>query len=199
MILKNKFFIDKTENVAKNLLGKEVVRIIDNEKIICKIVETEAYIGPMDKASHSFNNKRTKRTETMFKKGGTIYIYLIYGMYHLLNIVTEKKDYPSAVLIRAIEPIKGLNFIKENRNIKSKKKVDLTNGPGKLTQALKIDKSLNGKKLSKRNKIYIQDSKESLKDIDIVKSKRINIDYAKEWKDKLLRFYIKNNKYISKK
>ncbi|MGM0379919.1 MAG: DNA-3-methyladenine glycosylase [Bacillota bacterium] len=199
MILKNKFFIDKTENVAKNLLGKEVVRIIDNEKIICKIVETEAYIGPMDKASHSFDNKRTKRTETMFKKGGTIYIYLIYGMYHLLNIVTEKKDYPSAVLIRAIEPISGLDQIKKNRNIKSKKKVDLTNGPGKLTQALKIDKSLNGKELSKRNKLYIQDSKESLKDIDIVKSKRINIDYAKEWKDKLLRFYIKNNKYISKK
>ena len=199
MILKDEFFLDKTKNVAKNLLGKKIIRIIDNKKIVCRIVETEAYIGPMDKASHSFNNKKTKRTKTMYKKGGTIYIYLIYGMYYLLNIVTEKKDYPSAVLIRAIEPINGIDLIKKNRSIKSKKDIDLTNGPGKLTQALKIDKSLNGKRLSKRNKIYIEDSKNNIKDIDIVKSKRINIDYAKEWKDKFLRFYIKDNKFISKK
>ena len=199
MILKDEFFLDKTKNVAKNLLGKKIIRIIDNKKIVCRIVETEAYIGPMDKASHSFNNKKTKRTKTMYKKGGTIYIYLIYGMYHLLNIVTEKKNYPSAVLIRAIEPINGIELIKKNRSIKSKKEIDLTNGPGKLSQALKIDKSLNGKRLSKKNKIYIENSKNNIKDIDIVKSKRINIDYAKEWKDKFLRFYIKDNKFISKK
>jgi DNA-3-methyladenine glycosylase len=161
-----------------------------------KIVDTEAYMGAEDKASHAYNNKKTKRTKTMFGKGGLAYIYLIYGMYHCFNVVTEVKDDPHAVLIRAVEPVEGLELIKKNRNIKSSNLEDLTNGPGKLSQALKIDKSLDGCDLVKSNKLYLLDQENN--DFKVVAAPRVNIDYAEEYKDKLWRFYIRGNKFISK-
>lgn len=185
--------------VAKDLLSKLLVREIEGTKIICRIVETEAYIGPEDKGCHAYQNKRTKRTEVMFWSGGHAYIYLIYGMYHCLNVVTGQKNKPEAVLIRAIEPITGINRIKENRVIKSKKIEDLTNGPGKLCQALAIDKKLNGYDLISGNDLYIiNDNNYNHQEYDIVADKRINIDYAEEYKDKLWRFYLKGNPFVSK-
>lgn len=166
------------------------------KKATVKIVDTEAYMGAEDKASHAYNNRKTKRTKTMFAKGGLAYVYLIYGMYYCFNIVTEARDNPHAVLIRAVEPVEGLEVIKENRKIKSNKIEALTNGPGKLSQALKIDKNLNGCDLVKSNKLYLIDNNDN--NFDIEKVPRVNIDYAEEYKDKKWRFYIKGNKFISK-
>jgi DNA-3-methyladenine glycosylase len=190
------FYQNDAVTAAKDLLGKIIVRNINGQKIMTKIVDTEAYMGAEDKASHAYNNKKTKRTKTMFGKGGLAYIYLIYGMYHCFNVVTEVKDDPHAVLIRAVEPVEGLELIKKNRNIKSSNLEDLTNGPGKLSQALKIDKSLDGCDLVKSNKLYLLDQENN--DFKVVAAPRVNIDYAEEYKDKLWRFYIRGNKFISK-
>jgi DNA-3-methyladenine glycosylase len=191
------FYQKDAVSAAKALLGKILVREINGKKILVKIVDTEAYMGAEDKASHAYANKKTKRTETMFKKGGLAYIYLIYGMYYCFNIVTSEENNPHAVLIRAVEPLQGLEIIKENRQIKSKKIEELTNGPGKLSQALKIDKSFNGCDLVKSNKLYLLENKDQ--DIKIAASPRVNIEYAEEYKDKKWRFYIKENKYTSKR
>ncbi len=150
-------------------------------------METEAYVGPKDLASHA-SRGRTPRTELMFGEAGHTYIYLIYGMYYCFNIVTENKDYPAAVLIRALEPAEG--FIEKNKK--------LINGPGKLCREMKIDKNLNGADLT-GNKIWIEDRGEGVSNSKIIANKRIGIDYAGKYKDKLWRFYIKNNKFISKK
>ena len=195
MFLTEEFYRQDALTVARELVGNKLVRKIGDEKIVSKIVETEAYMGPEDKASHAYNNKRTKRTETMFAKGGITYIYLIYGMYHCFNVVTASKGKPEAVLIRAVEPLNGVEIMRANREIKSKKEEDLTNGPGKLCQALEIDRSLNGIKLIKDNELYIEDVVES--NYESKKGKRINIDYAEEYKDKLWRFYLKGNSFLS--
>ncbi|MFA5528956.1 MAG: DNA-3-methyladenine glycosylase [Peptostreptococcales bacterium] len=190
------FYKQDSVTVAKKLLGKLLVRKLGDEEIICKIVETEAYVGPEDKGSHAYQNRRTKRTEVMFEPGGYAYIFLIYGMYNCLNVVTNERDKPEAVLIRGIEPLKGIELIKKNRNIKSKKAADLTNGPGKLCEALAIEKDLNGYDLISGDQLYIKEADEKI-DFEIVSSKRINIDYAEEYKEKLWRFYIKNNPFVS--
>jgi len=182
-------------NVAYDLLGKLLIRELEGQKIITKIVETEAYIGPEDKGCHAYQNKRTKRTEVMFGRAGYAYVYLIYGMYNCLNIVTAKKGKPEAVLIRAVELIEGLDIIREYRDIKSKKVEELTNGPGKLCQALAIDRDLNGYDMVNGGKLYILDSDEK---VEVVTDKRINIDYAEEYRDKLWRFYIKDNSFVSR-
>lgn len=195
MKLKLDFYQRDGVNVAQDLLGKLLVRELDGQKIISKIVETEAYIGPEDKACHAYQNKRTKRTEVMFGRAGNAYIYLIYGMYNCLNIVTASVGKPEAVLIRAVEPIEGLDTIRKYRQIKSKKVEDLTNGPGKLCQALAIDKKLNGYDMTYGDKLYVLDSNYKL---EVVKDKRINIDYAEEYKKKLWRFYIKGNPFVSR-
>lgn len=190
------FYKQDALTLAKNLLGKILVRKIDEKVIKCKIVETESYIGPEDKACHAYNNRRTPRTEVMFWEGGHAYVYLIYGMYNCLNIVAGEKGKPEAVLIRGIEPLNEFEFLKENRNIKSKKRKDLTNGPGKLCKALQITKDLNGYDLINGDQLYILDHTQ---EVSIVSTKRINIDYAEEYKDKLWRFYIKDNPFVSKK
>jgi len=194
--LKQEFYQKDAVQAARDLLGKIIVRKYDGKIIKVKIVETEAYCGAEDKASHAHNNKKTKRTAPMFKEGGHAYIYLIYGMYYCLNVVTAAENNPHAVLIRGVEPLKGLKYIKENRQIKSSRSKDLTNGPGKLSQALKIDKSFDGCNLVENNSLYLTDG--GTEDFEIESSPRVNIDYAEEYKDKKWRFLIKNNKYVSK-
>jgi DNA-3-methyladenine glycosylase len=186
--------------LAKDLLGKFLIRSISGKKIITKIVETEAYVGPEDKACHAHQNKKTKRTEAMFRRAGHAYIYLIYGMYNCFNVVAGSEGKPEAVLVRAVEPVQGENVIKENRKIQIRKREDLTNGPGKLCQGLLIDRDLNDYDLTKGGELYLEDlTEENSKGIydNIVASKRINIDYAEEYKDKLWRFYIKDNSFVS--
>lgn len=187
------FFIRDTIKVAKELLGKFLVRRTKSGDMIGKIIEVEAYLGPKDKASHSYNYKKTKRTEIMYEKPGTIYVYLIYGMYYCLNVITELEGMPTAVLIRQLLPIEGIEQMIENRNIQvSKNFKNLANGPGKLCMALNITKSeFNGKDCCshKSNLFFIYGEK--VVDEDIVANKRIGIDYAEGDKEKLLRFGLK--------
>lgn len=195
--LTQRFFDQKTELVAKELLGKVLVRKINDKKLSGMIVETEAYIGPHDLASHASKGK-TDRTQVMFSCGGIWYVYIIYGFYYCLNIVTEMKDYPSAVLIRALEPLEGIEKMKENR--KTDKIANLTSGPGKLCQAFEIKKNIDGTSaISKNSELYIADCNIEIPTDQIVKAKRIGVDYAGVWKDKLLRFYIKDNPFVSRK
>lgn len=192
------FFIQDAETVAKKLLGKYLVHKINNNIILSgKIVETEAYIGPHDKASHGYQNKITERNKIEFYIGGHIYIYLVYGMYWQFNISTGKEGYPACVLIRALEPVDGIEYMKKKR--KKDKITDLTSGPGKLCQAMGFNKNCYGMDICTSNKIYVEDRGEKILPKDIVSSKRIGIDYAEEWKDKLLRFYIKGNPCVSTK
>lgn len=195
-IIKKEFYLRDGLDVARDLLGKTIVREIDKEKFYFKIVETEAYLGPEDKGAHSYGGKVTPRTKPIFDEGGITYIYLIYGMYYCLNIVVNKVNVPHCVLIRAVEPLdeNTINFSRINRPIKSKKIQDLTNGPGKLCKALKIDKALNEIDVTKKGTLYILEG-EAPK--EIVMDKRINIDYAEEYKDKEWRFYIQGNPYVS--
>jgi DNA-3-methyladenine glycosylase len=181
--LPRKFYIQPTLKVAKQMLGKYLVRKIGQEKLIGKIVETEAYIGPQDKASHAFGGRKTERNKAEWLIGGHIYIYLVYGMYWQLNVSTGRAGQPECVLIRALEPVLDIQ--------------NPTNGPGKLCRELKLDKSFYGEDLTKSKRIWLKDG-EKIKPAQIVASKRIGIDYAKEWADKPWRFYIKNNKFVSK-
>jgi DNA-3-methyladenine glycosylase len=195
MKYQKQFFMQSAINLAPALLGQNLVRIYNQEKLAARIVETEAYLGPEDKAAHSYKNKKTKRTKIMFETGGFVYIYKIYGIHFCLNIVADNEK-PEAVLIRAVEPIYGIETMKKNRKINLKNNYMLTNGPGKLTQAMKIDSSLHAHDLTKNEEIYIEKGTEP---DSIEQSPRINISYAEEYKDKPWRFYIKNNPYISKK
>ncbi len=185
--------------VAEELLGKYIVRVLDGKKLICKIVETEAYKGPEDKGCHAYGNRRTKRTEVMFHPGGVVYIYLIYGMYYMLNIVCAGLNQPEAVLIRGAEPICGLETMYRNRKMSPGDPTKLLNGPGKLCMALAIDLSENGYDLVNGKRLYIRkpDKTEDKLSAKIVKAKRINIDYAQEYKDKLWRFYLAGNPCVS--
>ncbi len=188
-------FHQKTEKVARELLGKVLVRKISKQKISGMIVETEAYVGPHDLACHASKGK-TKRTRVMFEDSGIWYVYMIYGFYYCLNIVTEAKDYPSAVLIRALEPLEGIEKMKKNRQTDDF--ANLTSGPGKLCQALKIDKKLNYASAIKPSpELYIEGRGINICPRQIQKAKRIGIDYAGDWKNKLLRFYIKNNNFVN--
>lgn len=196
-ILPQKFYAKPTLTVAKELLGKYIIRNYRGYKLVGKIVETEAYIGFDDQASHASRGK-TKRNEVMFGYGGQAYIYMIYGKYYCLNIATEKSGFPAAVLIRAIEPISGIEQMAKNRNIKPMDKKNISNGPGKLCQALKIDKNLNGIGLQ-TEKLWLANGKGNINDSAIVSATRIGIDYAGSSKDLLWRFYLKDNLYISQK
>ena len=200
-ILESNFFKRDTVEVAKNLLGKKIIRNISGNFFCAKIVETEAYIGLEDRACHSYGGNITKRNEILYKEGGTIYVYLIYGKYNLLNIVTKNENDPEAVLIRAVEPIENIDAMSLNRfgkiykDLSSYQKKNLTNGPGKLTIAMGIDRALNGKILS-QDYLFIEDG-EYVK--NIIETKRIGIDYAGEDANLPLRYYIKDNPYVSVK
>jgi DNA-3-methyladenine glycosylase len=196
------FYNRDTLKVAKELLGKILVHNINGKILSGKIVEVEAYKGITDKAAHSYGGRRTKRTEVMYGICGISYVFMIYGMYNCFNITTEDKNIPNAILVRALEPIDNLDIMSFNRFNKSynelskKQKINLTNGPGKLCQALEIDRRLNNCDLCK-NELYILDPEKY--DFTIESAKRIGIDYAEEAADYLWRFYIKDNIYVSKK
>jgi len=190
MSLSRDFYLQDAVKVAQNLVGKKLIRNVDGEKLVGKIVETEAYMGRSDKASHTYKGK-SDRTNILFSEGGKVYVYLIYGMHNCLNITVNKESLPQAVLIRALEPIQGKHKM---HNFRDKKGPDLTNGPAKLCQAFNIDRSLYGEDIIKGNKLLIKNGDPSDK---LVSTTRINIDYAEEDKDNPWRFYEANNQYIS--
>lgn len=188
MKLNRDFYNQPILQVAQQLLGKFLVRKCRGRKIAGKIVETEAYVGLKDKASHA-SRGRTKRTEIMFGQAGHAYVYMIYGMYYCLNIVTGREDYPAAVLIRAIEtPLEG--GTRESR-------LQAGSGPGKLCQYFRIDKKINGLDLT-GNVLWIEDRGIKIPKSRITRAKRVGVDYAGEYKNRLWRFYIKDSRFISK-
>lgn len=204
MRLNLEFYNRDTLIVAKELLGKVLVRKIDGVTLKGRIVETEAYIGAIDKASHAYGGRRTNRTETLYDEPGTSYVYSIYGMYYCLNLISEEKDVAGGVLIRGIEPLEGfeemskLRYKKSLDELSNYEKKNFSNGPSKLCMALGIDKRDNGINTISSEELYVEEDTE-FHEIEIVESKRIGIDYAEEARDFLWRFYIKDNKFISKK
>jgi DNA-3-methyladenine glycosylase len=179
--LPRSFYDRDTILVAKELLGKYLVHHDNGIERIGQIVEVEAYLGPHDLAAHSARG-RTKRTEVMFGPPGNAYVYLIYGMYYCMNVVTQAEGHAAAVLLRGIQPI---------QNITAR-----TQGPGLLCKAMNITKELNGHDLLSKD-FYIAEPDESAP-FTIVKKARIGVDYAGHWAKRLLRFYIKGNGFISK-
>ena len=192
-VLPRGFYDRDTITVARDLLGKVIVREMEGRRLSVKIVETEAYVGPQDKACHA-SRGMTPRNQVMFGEPGHAYIYFIYGMYYCLNLVTEKVGYPAAVLIRAGEPVEGEDVMRTLRK-KAKNREDLTSGPGKLCQAMGIGRDLNGADVCRRGPLYLEDA--AGESFEIVSSKRIGVDYAGEYKDKPYRFYIKDNPGVS--
>ncbi|TXT67499.1 MAG: putative 3-methyladenine DNA glycosylase [Promethearchaeota archaeon] len=184
------FFENNTEVVAKELIGSYLVRDTPKGRMIGKIIETEAYLGAQDKACHTYNYKKTERTKVMYEKAGTWYVYLIYGMYHCLNVITESAGNPCAVLIRQLYPIDGIEQMKTNRPVKlAKNYKNLLDGPGKLCIAFDITKKNTNGKDSCAPKAHLFLTKGEKGEVENITShKRIGIDYAEEDRDRLLRF-----------
>jgi DNA-3-methyladenine glycosylase len=183
--------------IAKELLGKIIVTSFNGVLTSGRIVETEAYAGVIDRASHAFGGRRTNRTEIMFGDPGKAYVYLCYGIHHLFNIVTNRKDIPHAVLIRAVEPLQGVEYMLE-RTGKIKADYTLTRGPGNVSKALGINTKHTGFDLLDDD-LFIADDGYSLKKKDIIASARIGVDYAGEDAALLYRFSVKDNPYVSGK
>jgi DNA-3-methyladenine glycosylase len=182
--------------VARALLGRLlVVPATDGTRVSGIIVETEAYRGPLDRASHAHGGRRTDRTRTMYAIGGTAYVYFVYGMYHQFNVVTNGEDVPHAVLVRALEPVEGIALMRERRRGRSDE--GLTSGPGKLCLALGIDRELDRADLL-GDRVWIEEGRGRIPPSTIAVGRRIGIDYAKEWADKPWRFWIRDNPFVSR-
>jgi len=176
------FYDRDTVAVAMELLGKNLVHLSNGVERIGGIVEVEAYLGPHDLAAHS-SRGLTERTKVMFGPPGHAYVYMVYGMYYCMNVVTEREGHASAVLLRAVEPV---------RNVEGR-----TQGPGRLCRSMNIDRRLNGHDLTSDD-FYIADMP-GTEPLRIVKRPRVGVDYAGRWARRHLRFYIKDNPYVSKK
>ena len=189
-ILPRDFYARDTVKVAKDLLGKRLVRVKDKNRMEGRIVEVEAYRGLDDPASHAFRGP-TPRNAPMFGEPGHAYIYFTYGNHYCLNITTQEVGTPGAVLLRAIQPLEGMREMRLLRpNVQDS---NLTNGPGKLTKALGIDKSLNEVDMTKRGELFVTESDETI--FNVAESVRVGISQGA---DRLWRFYVAGNSYVSK-
>lgn len=184
-MLPRAYFEQETLRVARGLLGKRLVRRGAGKTVHGRIVEVEAYVGFEDRASHA-SRGRTARTEVMFGPAGVAYVYLVYGMHHCFNIVTEEEGYPAAVLVRAVEHATGL-----------------FDGPGRVCRLFQIDRSLNGADLTRGRHLWVEDSGDVVSRREIAELPRVGVDYAGEWAAKPWRFrlkaYVKGGKRSSKK
>lgn len=192
--LSRDFFNRETDLVARELLGKCLVRKTDEGVMVAMIIESEAYMGVEDKACHAYGNKKTEKTKIMFEKPGTLYVYYIYGMYFCFNVITEEENNPCAVFIRQLYPLEGVELMKQNRTVKiGKNYKNLVDGPSKLCMALDITKDkFNGVDSCSEDALLFFTEGEHFNEERIVSSKRIGIDYAEEDKDLPLRFTLKS-------
>ncbi|HBB94947.1 MAG TPA: DNA-3-methyladenine glycosylase [Blastocatellia bacterium] len=182
--------------VARDLLGKKlVVPARSGARVSGLIVETEAYRGPEDRASHAWNGRRTNRTETMYGIGGAAYVYFVYGMYNQFNVVTNVEGVPHAILVRALEPVEGIDLMRRRRRGRSE--YELTSGPGRLCLAMGIDRGLDKADLLGR-RVWIEEGV-SISPRQIARGPRVGIDYAEKWVTKPWRFWIKDNPFVSKR
>lgn len=192
--------------IARELLGKILVTNFGGQRTTGLITETEAYRAPDDRACHAFGNRRTARTEVMFHEGGRAYIYLCYGIHHLFNIVTAPEDTAHAVLIRAIEPIEGLEVMHRRRNVPiirsddpGKRTARLTTGPGAMSQALGLTTKWTGQSFfTADTPVWIEDRGIEILNDEIAAGKRIGVDYAAECAEWPWRFWLKNSLFVKK-
>ena len=182
--------------IAQELLGKVLVTNFDGQLTSGIIVETEAYAGITDKASHAYKSRRTARTEVMYMNGGTAYVYLCYGIHHLFNVVTNIQDQPHAILIRGLEPLEGIDIMLQRRG-KETLQPSLTAGPGALSMALGIHTHHSGMQLGS-NAIYIEDTGIKVSKADIIAGTRVGVAYAMDDALRPYRFSIRGNPYVSK-
>ncbi len=193
--LPRSFFSRDAVTVARELLGQRLVRVLEGQRLAGLIVETEAYLGVADRAAHSFGGRRTARTETMYADGGTAYVYLNYGIHHLFNIVVETVDVPAAVLIRAVEPVEGIERM-QTRRPAARAVTNLCSGPGKLGAAFAIDLSHDRLDLVTSSELFLE-RQPPPPAVRILRSPRIGVGYAGPWASKPLRFFIKGNPHVS--
>ncbi|GIK41783.1 MAG: DNA-3-methyladenine glycosylase [Chloroflexota bacterium] len=209
IVLQQEFYARPTLTVARELLGQRLVRELDGQRLSGLIVETEAYIGPDDSASHAYRKRNSDRAQVMFGPPGRTYVYFIYGMYFMLNLVTEAEGFPAAVLIRAIEPQEGIDHMQTNRFPSPRLTCPrmgvassmprLTNGPAKLCQALRIDKKLNNWDLTQGQALWLEAAPTIPADA-ITTGPRIGIDYAQpEDRAAPWRFWLWDNPFVSKR
>ena len=197
MILQESFYQQDTIIVARELLGKILVHQSSEGTTTGRIVETEAYRGPEDQAAHSSGGRRTTRNEVMFGQKGRAYVYFIYGLYYCFNVTAGNvPGKPEAVLIRAIEPLAGLEIMAKCRG-QQEKVTNLTNGPSKMCMAMGLSKAQNKTDLT-APPLYIEDAP-LVPQEEIVETTRVGVDYSGEWKNKLWRFYIRDNRFVSVK
>jgi len=190
------FYLRDARTVARELLGKELVRESPEGSASGIIVETEAYLGVPDRASHAFGGKRSRRTAVMYEAGGRAYVYLIYGMYWCLNVTCREEETPECVLIRALQPFTGVELMARRRHAEGKRPAALANGPGKLCRALRIDGALYGEDL-RGDVLYILD-RPLPEDAEIAASPRVNIGYAGEAVHHEWRYFLKGNPCVSR-
>ncbi len=196
-LAKSFYLQEDVVQISKDLLGKVLVTNFDGQLTAGKIVETEAYRAPDDKACHAYQNLHTKRTSIMFEEGGVAYVYLCYGIHHLFNMVTAKAGMAHAVLIRAVEPLDNTELMLERRG-RSKANRQLTGGPGVMSKALGITKEWTGVSLlSKDSLIWIEDRGMKISEEHIISSPRVGVDYAEECALWDWRFRVKDSKFTS--
>lgn len=199
--LTRRFFRRDPIRLATDLLGRHLVRRYGGHELIGKIVEVEAYLGIEDRAAHSYGGRRTERNRSMWEDGGTAYVYFVYGMHWCFNVVSETAGQPSACLIRAVEPLEGLDQIHRLRRRKKPSlrlsDSDLCSGPAKLAQAFDIDKRHDGLDLTKSEELFLTHGS-PVPEETVTVSPRIGVDYAQEWAEKPLRFALKGSIHVSR-
>ncbi len=196
--LPRSFYRKDAVSVARGLLGQRLVSLVDGRRTSGIVVETEAYLGAVDKAAHSYGDRRTARTETMWNDGGHLYVYFVYGMHHCANVVAGSCDEPFAVLLRALQPDEGIDVMFERRS-RARRETDLCSGPGKLCQALGISRSQDGVDLLAGDSVRVERMRQrALPSSRISSGPRIGIPYAEEWRHEPLRFWVDGNANVSR-
>jgi DNA-3-methyladenine glycosylase len=200
--LPRKFYRRDPVALARALLGQALVRVLaDGTRLAGRIVETEAYLGEVDRAAHSYGGRRTPRNAAMWGPPGHAYVYFIYGLHHCMNVVAEDPGKPTAVLIRALEPLEGLERMRAHRGGGGRgaplRDTDLCSGPAKLAQALRMDRALDGADLVTGSALFLERGA-PVAAKQIIAAPRIGVAYAGEWADKPLRFYVVGNPHVSR-
>lgn len=201
--LSRKYYQRDAESLARALLGQVLVRVLeDGARLAGRIVETEAYLGVRDQAAHSFGGRHTPRNAAMWGPAGHAYVYFIYGMHHCVNVVAAGAGDPAAVLLRALEPLEGLERMRANRAQKRPaaklREADLCSGPARLAQALQLDRSLDGSDLVSGESLFLERGTR-IAPHNIVAGPRIGVAYAGEWAETPLRFHVRGNPHVSRK
>lgn len=196
--LPRSFYRRDAVSVARSLLGQRLVTCVDGKRTSGIVVETEAYLGRLDKAAHTYGNRRTPRNETMWGDAGHLYVYFVYGMHHCANVVAGSTGEPVAVLVRALEPDCGTDVMFERRR-RARRDTDLCSGPGRLCQALGIARDFDGADLVAGELITVERlRKRCLPSARIASGPRVGIGYAEEWQGKHLRFWVRGSPHVSK-